>query len=94
MEIYELIATEAVDIQRALLKRQVRDMADGAWNLAMGLRRQMNAMGADEGADHNEGSRQAASGVSPSDGIDNPEDVTAALTEVAAGASLCLTPIG
>ena len=46
LEIHEVITTQAVDIQRASLKRQVRDIANGARNFAMGLRRRMNAIGA------------------------------------------------
>ena len=46
LEIHEVITTQAVDIQRASLKRQVRDIANGARNFAMGLRRRMNAVGA------------------------------------------------
>lgn len=42
LEIHEVITTQAVDIQRASLKRQVRDVANGARNLAIGLRRRMN----------------------------------------------------
>ena len=49
LEIHEVITTQAVDIQRASLKRQVRDVAGAARNLAMGLRRRMNAMGGREG---------------------------------------------
>lgn len=49
LEIHEVITTQAVDIQRASLKRQVRDIANGARNFAMGLRRRMNAMGASNG---------------------------------------------
>jgi len=50
LEIHEVITAQAVDIQRAGLKRQVRDVANGARNFAMGLRRRMNAMGSrDEG---------------------------------------------
>ena len=49
LEIHEVITTQAVDIQRASLKRQVRDIANGARNFAMGLRRRMNAMGARDG---------------------------------------------
>jgi hypothetical protein len=46
LEIHEVITAQAVDTQRASLKRQVRDVANGARNLATGLRRRMNAMGA------------------------------------------------
>lgn len=49
LEIHEVITAQAVDIQRAALKRQVRDVANGARNLAIGLRRRMNAMGARQG---------------------------------------------
>jgi hypothetical protein len=44
LEIHEVITTQAVDIQRASLKRQVREVANGARNLAIGLRRRMNAI--------------------------------------------------
>ncbi|WP_230976267.1 DUF1845 domain-containing protein [Pseudothauera nasutitermitis] len=49
LEIHEVITAQAVDIQRASLKRQVRDVANGARRFAMGLRRQMNAMEARDG---------------------------------------------
>jgi len=44
LEIHEVLSTQEVDIQRAQLKRQVRDIANGARSLAMGMRRCMNAM--------------------------------------------------
>jgi len=46
LEIHEVITTQAVDIQRASLKREARNLANGARNFAMGLRRRMNAMDA------------------------------------------------
>jgi len=46
LEIHEVITAQAVDIQRAGLKRQVRDIANGARNFAIGLRRRMNALDA------------------------------------------------
>jgi hypothetical protein len=49
LEIHEVISTQAVDIQRATLKRQVRNVANGTRNFAMGLRRRMNALGGREG---------------------------------------------
>lgn len=49
LEIHEVITAQAVDIQRAALKRQVRDVANGARNFAIGLRRRMNAMGSRQG---------------------------------------------
>lgn len=45
LEIHEVLTAQAVDIQRAGLKRQVREVANGARNFAMGLRRRMNALG-------------------------------------------------
>ena len=51
LEIHEVISAQAVDIQRASLKRQVRDVANGARNFAMGLRRRMNALGSRDGSD-------------------------------------------
>ena len=48
LEIHEVITPQAVDIQRASLKRQVRNVAGAARNLAMGLRRRMNALGGRE----------------------------------------------
>lgn len=43
LEIHEVITTQTVDIQRAALKRQVRDVANAARSFATGLRRRMNA---------------------------------------------------
>ncbi len=51
LEIHEVITTQAVDIQRASLKRQVRDVANGARNFATGLRRRMNMMIATDGVE-------------------------------------------
>lgn len=44
LEIHEVITPQAVDIERAALKRKVRDVANGARNVAARLRREMNAM--------------------------------------------------
>ena len=46
LEIHEVITPQAVDIERAAFKRKVRDVANGARNLATRLRREMNAMDA------------------------------------------------
>jgi hypothetical protein len=51
LEIHEIISAQQVDMQRAGLKRQVRDVANGTRNFAMGLRRRMNAMGARDDAE-------------------------------------------
>lgn len=44
LEIHEVVSAQAVDTQRAGLKRQVRDIANGARSFATGLRRRMNAL--------------------------------------------------
>jgi hypothetical protein len=49
LEIHEVISAQAVDVERASLKRQVRDVANGARNFAMGLRRRMNTLDARDG---------------------------------------------
>ncbi|WP_150429948.1 AcaB family transcriptional regulator [Dechloromonas sp. CZR5] len=69
LEIHEVITTQAVDIQRASLKRQVRDLANAARNLAMGLRRRMNALGLRVG----DGGRQEAVASGVSDGTNTSE---------------------
>ena len=58
LEIHEVITTQAVDIQRAGVKRQVRDVANGARNLAIGLRRRMNAMDSSHSGGGNDDVRQ------------------------------------
>ena len=42
LEIHEVITAQAVDIQWAGLKRQVRNVANGTRNFAMGLRRSIS----------------------------------------------------
>ena len=68
LEIHEVITTQAVDVQRATLKRQVRDVANGARNFAMGLRRRMNAMDARTGEGGSQGSRPDAVAGGVTDG--------------------------
>lgn len=46
LEIHEVISAQAVDQQRAALKRKVREVANAARNLATGMRRRMNALNA------------------------------------------------
>lgn len=81
LEIHEVITTQAVDIQRATLKRQVRDVANGTRNFAMGLRRRMNALGGRDGdgtsqADAERGTAEpeelppADAEVPPAEGVD------------------------
>ena len=61
LEIHEVITAQAVDIQRANLKRQVRNVANAARNFAMGLRRRMNALGTRESADASDEAVEAES---------------------------------
>lgn len=46
LEIHEVVTTHAVDIERAGLKRKVRDVANGGRSLATRMRRAMNALDA------------------------------------------------
>ena len=70
LEIHEVITTQAVDAQRASLKRQVRDVANGARNLAMGLRRRMNAMDARGSESRGEETRHGEVAVEIADNSD------------------------
>jgi len=65
LEIHEVITAQAVDIQRAGLKRQVRDIANGARNFAIGLRRRMNALDARNGESAREDVTDAETGPEP-----------------------------
>lgn len=85
LEIHEVITTQAVDIQRATLKRQVRDVANGTRNFAMGLRRRMNALGGreDDGPSHTDAERGSVDQeVAPL------EDVAAPTAEAADGVAV------
>ena len=50
LEIHEVVTSKAIDIQRSLLKRQVREVAQAARNLASGLRRRMNTLARESAA--------------------------------------------
>jgi hypothetical protein len=65
LEIHEVITPQAVDIERAAIKRKVRGVANGARNLALRLRREMNALEAQPAekpacADSGQGSAEPA----------------------------------
>lgn len=75
LEIHEVITAQAVDIQRAGLKRQVRDIANGARNFAIGLRRRMNALDARNGESAREGASDAETGQVAESSIDGDVDV-------------------
>ena len=88
LEIHEVITPQAVDIQRAGLKRQVRDVANGARNFAMGLRRRMNALDAHDVEDRSGPNRQEAEAVGAPDGADEPgPERDAAVDRIEADAS-------
>lgn len=70
LEIHEVITTQAVDIQRATLKRQVRDVANGARNFATGLRRRMNALDERSGERGSQGGRAEAVAAGAADGAE------------------------
>jgi hypothetical protein len=74
LEIHEVITTQAVDIQRAGIKRQVRDVANAARNLAMGLRRRMNAF-----SHRSDGASEAVAGGA-ADARSHPEESVATET--------------
>jgi hypothetical protein len=75
LEIHEVITAQAVDIQRAGLKRQVRDIANGARNFAMGLRRRMNALDARNGESAREDVTDAETEQSPESSTEGGVDV-------------------
>ncbi|MCL2590909.1 MAG: TIGR03761 family integrating conjugative element protein [Betaproteobacteria bacterium] len=50
LEIYEVITSQAVDTQRALLKRKMREVVNAARYLALGLRKRMNVLAQEETA--------------------------------------------
>lgn len=68
LEIHEVITPQAVDVERAALKRKVRDVANGTRNLAARLRREMNALDARRG-----GTEAASDSRSPADEQDAEE---------------------
>lgn len=70
LEIHEVMSAQEVDVQRAALKRQVREVANGTRSFATGLRRRMNAMTGHGARAEDNGSPQEPGGseVSPADG--------------------------
>ena len=75
LEIHEVITAQAVDIQRAGLKRQVRDIANGARNFAIGLRRRMNALDARNGESAREDVTDAEAEQTPGSATEGDGDV-------------------
>jgi len=75
LEIHEVITAQAVDIQRAGLKRQVRDIANGARNFAIGLRRRMNALEARNGQSAREDATDAETEQAPESSTEGDVDV-------------------
>lgn len=103
LEIHEVVTTQAVDIERAGLKRKVRDVANGARSLATRMRRAMNALDAQkqgaavdrEKEDHlsqdahrmSERSSTEGEGLTGEERLDNVEIVGAAADPEARSAS-------
>jgi hypothetical protein len=77
LEIHEVITAQAVDIQRAGLKRQVRDIANGARNFAIGLRRRMNALDARNGESAREDVTDAETEQAPGSATEGDVDSSA-----------------
>ncbi len=63
LEIHEVLSSQQLDVQRAALKRQVRNIANGARSQATALRRRMNQLARPEAADAKEASASAAAPV-------------------------------
>lgn len=72
LEIHEILTTQEVDAQRAALKRQVRDIANGTRSFASGLKRRMNALGGSRAPTGDDGPTPATE----SDGTDEAQHST------------------
>jgi len=83
LEIHEVISPQQVDIERAGLKRQVRDVSNGARNFAMGLRRRMNALGGRDDVDGAAGSGTTEATAAPGGAIGETAVVAAEDAELA-----------
>lgn len=75
LEIHEVITTQAVDIERAALKRRVRDVANGARNLASRMRREMNALDGRRGTGNAAAVDAEDGGAASSDAAPVAEDI-------------------
>lgn len=74
LEIHEILTTQEVDAQRAALKRQVRDIANGTRSFATGLKRRMSALGGSRVPVGDDGPTPATE----SDGTDEAQHSTSA----------------
>jgi hypothetical protein len=81
LEIYEIAKHQPLEVQRALLKRQVREVAHAARNLASGLRRRLNIL-AQESAEVSLADGEAK--VEAGDGDGNDVSMEAGVIEEAA----------
>lgn len=61
LEIHEVMTPREVDVQRALLKRQVREVANGTRNLARTMRRRMSALRSTDARDEAGAASEASS---------------------------------
>lgn len=94
LEIHEVISTKELDAQRAMLKRQIKDVATIARNLAGGLRKRMNAAAAAPAARHGAANEARSRPVDTTphtasraaDTLENPTDIEASRTVQTAAA--------
>jgi hypothetical protein len=84
LEIHEVISAQQVDVQRAALKRQVREVANAARNYATGLRRRMNALGGWQGVDAAAGGDAPEAAAAAASTIDEPAAGIAEASELGA----------
>lgn len=88
LEIHEVITTQALDIQRATLKRQVRDVANSARSLATGLRRRMNALAASAASGGNASASPDAARAGADGDVEADGDMAGDLAEQEGGEAL------
>ncbi|MDR1461780.1 MAG: DUF1845 domain-containing protein, partial [Azoarcus sp.] len=89
LEIHEVVKPQAVDVQRALLKRQVRDVAQSARSIATGLRRRMNALAQEAVAVDPAKAVKAGTG----EAVDSADAAENALDDDPAGEEVASVPI-
>lgn len=87
LEIHEVVTTQAVDIERAGLKRKVRDVANGARSLATRMRRAMNALDAQRGNNGDGAAQDNVAGPAESSPIGNSDGPRADGVELDGGVS-------
>lgn len=82
LEIHEVVTTQSADVERAGLKRKVRDVANGARSLATRMRRAMNALDVQRGSSGNRAAQGDVAGPAESSPIRNSDRPHADAVEV------------